>query len=153
MDRHVKTLKDQKHMIAALRGRLSELGFLTASISLTDDHGAHDRDRAAEAEAEAEAEADERFGERSNGHGHGGRRSRLLPSSAAGAVPGPGSVKGGACRKCARARQTIKTLEEELKSLDRKNPGDIQQLYQNLEIPKLQSLEIHRQKMLYICPL
>lgn len=119
MDRHVKTLKDQKHMIAALRGRLSELGFLTASITLTDDNGGLDR----ATETKTETETDERFEKRFEGRDHGGRRSRLLPSSAAGIVPAPGSRKGGACRKCTQAQQTIKALEEELRSKERKNPG------------------------------
>ena len=126
MDRHVKTLKDQKHMIAALRGRLSELGFLTASITLTDDNSGRDRST----ETKTETETHERFGERFEGHGHGGRRSRVLPSSAAGIVPAPGSRKGGACRKCAQAHQTIKALEEELRSKERKNPGQNNQILQ-----------------------
>ena len=95
---------------------------LTASISLADQR--HDHPLAEEAYDRFEDDPG-----RGRSHGRRAGTSRLLPSAVAGHAPErpssstKGGGKSGACRKCVGHVKRIRALEEELKAVDRRNPG------------------------------
>ena len=109
VDRHLKTVRDQKRMIDVLRAKLSDLGMLTASVSLKDDP---DRDRDHDRDYDQAQECDD-------GRQRTAAQSRLLPSTAAGVGKGgKGGMGGkggkgapGACRKCAGLQRQVRGVK------------------------------------------
>ena len=103
VDRHLKTVRDQKKMIDVLRNKLGDLGMLTASVSLKDDA---DRDRDHDHDHDRDRDRDD-------GRQRAAASSRLLPSSAAGGGKGGKGGKGapGACRKCAGLQRQVRRVE------------------------------------------